>query len=263
MRRTGNRGITLDEGGSGNFVRVTVEDAHEGGVVAVGAPSLVLADATIRRTRALGDGMFGRAIVVQRSNAELTRVHVDEYDDIGVYVGEAEATVSLNDVFIEQGVGQPSDGLHGEGILVHDDGVLRGARVSVEGAREAGVLSGRGAVIELSALEVRGTLPRRCASSTCADSPMGFGLAAVDGALIVVDFASVDSSLCGLFISGTGTMDLAMGRVAGAEIGACLQAADFDVARITDGVAYEDNATNLSATTLPVPTPPDTIPSDM
>ncbi len=96
---------------------------------------------------------------------------------------------------MENGAGSPRDGLLGGGIFVQEDGVVRGSRVAVERAREVGVVALSGGSIELSQIQVRETLPRRCASTTCPDAGLGHGVAAIDGSVTLVDFESVDSAL--------------------------------------------------------------------
>ncbi len=255
VRQTSARGINIELGATASFTRVTVDDSVEVGVACIAGAALTLSDATIRRSRAREDGRFGRAVSVQFATAELTRVHVDDYDNIGVFIGGVDTTALLNDVYVENGAGSPRDGASGDGIYVQEEGVVRGARVAVERAREVGVAALSGASIELSQLQVRETLPRRCAATTCPLVGLGHGVAAVDGSVTLVDFESVDSALCGIFLAGSGTMDLEIGRVAGAKIGACLQVDDYDLSRITDGVDYVDNETSLDSTTLPVPMP--------
>ena len=50
-------------------------------------------------------------------------------------------------------------------------------------------------------------------------------------------------------------VDLSSGEVRENLIGACVQAAGYDVARLTDDVRYIENGTNLDSVELPVPDP--------
>jgi hypothetical protein len=100
---------------------------------------------------------------------------------------------------------------------------------------------------------VTGTLPRRCAETTCAGFGAGIGIAVLDGAeASLARFASTDNALAGLQIATLGTLDAENGRVAGNLVGANVQTEGFDLARITRRVVY-DNEQNLDASALPVP----------
>ena len=46
-------------------------------------------------------------------------------------------------------------------------------------------------------------------------------------------------------------------------MGANIQDAAFDVARLADRVTYLENGTTLDSQSLPIPTPRDTLPVDM
>ena len=58
-------------------------------------------------------------------------------------------------------------------------------------------------------------------------------------------FTIEGAPLCGVQVADGGRLDLADGVVRGSTIGACVQTPDFDLARITTGVVYEENGINV------------------
>lgn len=98
--------------------------------------------------------------------------------------------------------------------------------------------------------------PRPCASTSCPGEPFGTALGAYYGARIeLTGFLLSDADLCGLQVAAAAGVDLRSGIVSGCEIGACVQIDGYDLDRLTDGVAYFDNAVDLQSTTLPIPEP--------
>jgi len=103
-------------------------------------------------------------------------------------------------------------------------------------------------------------LPSPCEQTTCAGYGAGMGLGAYEGATMNVgSFEVADASVCGVHVAGGSSLDLAEGEVRDCTLGACVQVDGYDVSRLTDGVAYRDNGTNLDSTTLPTPDPADNL----
>ena len=110
--------------------------------------------------------------------------------------------------------------------------------------------------VELSDVRVSRTTPVECGSDTCPELSAGTGLGAYAGAMLSVErFVIEEAALCGVHVALFGDLDLAGGIVSGCLIGACVQVEGYDIARLTGGVRYRDNRTQLDTTELPVPDP--------
>jgi hypothetical protein len=214
-----------------------------------------LTDAVVRDTRPQeSDGLLGRAINVQLAGAlDATRLLVDHSVEVGVFASGASSTVTLADAVIRETVGQTSDVSVPNGIGVMRGGGVTGARVVVERSDGAGMTAFDSGTIALEDVSIVDTRPRPCAATTCAEAPIGYGAVAVFGGVLSLErFEVREASLCGVFVE-EGELDLAMGIVEGAEIGACVQTMGYDLARLMREVTYRDNVVNLDTTRLPVP----------
>jgi hypothetical protein len=160
-------------------------------------------------------------------------------------------TASLEDVLVRDVEENLVDGSDGRAIQVQLGARLTGSRVVTERAHGAGIVSAVGSTVELTDARIADTLPSRCTSPMCPG--FGYGAVSAGASLRLVRFALERGAVCGVMVAGGGTVDLANGRVAGSEIGACVQVDGYDLARLMDRVVYEDNVTNLDTTTLPVP----------
>ena len=188
------------------------------------------------------------------ARVEIARAEIAHNRAIGVVLDQPGTTGTLTDVWIHDTLEHGAEGQLGRALSVQ-----RGAVVEVEGAlfeasREASIfIGGTGSDATLSRVAVRGVAPRACVASTCPDNPAGSGVVVREGAVRMSDFLIHDASLCGIQVAFGGQADLRDGEISSSSIGACVQADGFDVARLSDGVVYRDNDTNLDATTLPVP----------
>ncbi len=99
----------------------------------------------------------------------------------------------------------------------------------------------------------------RCATTTCADRPFGYGVTVIDSDATLDRFTIDSVEVCGILLVSIGyrpepaNVDLTNGAVTNSGIGACVQVDGYDLDRLTDGVHYGGNDTNLDITSLPVP----------
>lgn len=166
--------------------------------------------------------------------------------------------LGLTDVSVRSTEGD-ADGRWGDGIVMVDGAVVRGERLRVEDSRRFGVLVANGSDFDGTALTVRRTQPEACRPDRCpTESGYGVGLGTSNGGRARVSRFLVEAStLCGLLVEDGTELDVTDGEVRTAEIGACVQATGYDIARLSTRVAYHDVGRTLDATTLPVPSLPD------
>lgn len=126
------------------------------------------------------------------------------------------------------------------------------SRVAIERCAGAGWLSVEtGTVVTMRDLLVEGTIRPPCGDAVCLP---GTGLASIEGgAFSVTGFRISDNVVCGVQLAAQGALDLVDGEVSRNPIGANVQSAEFDVARLQSGVVYRDNDVTLDASALPVP----------
>ncbi len=228
---------------------------------------VILTDVVVRDIR-LDDttGDAGRAVeVVDGGELTATRSLFASSIEVAIHVANPGSLATLVDVAVTDVTSRRGDGAGGRGINVQLKARLTGSRVAVMRCREFGVLSTQGAVVELEDVLVSGVEYSACGLTTCTSQPFGHGAAAISGSVRLSRFELRDVASCGLLlapISRSGapaSIDLDQGRVTGAVIGACIQIADYEIGRLTQGVEYIGNQTNLDSTTLPVPDAVDSV----
>ncbi len=130
---------------------------------------------------------------------------------------------------------------------------ITGSRITVTDVREHGILTLADGAIELEDVRIARVFETRSGGS-----PFGHGATVIDSRLRLTRFEIVSPDYCGVFLGRNAgaeiDVDLMMGRVEGARIGACVQAPGYDLMRLTDSVEYVDNDVNLDTTSLPTPT---------
>jgi len=253
---SGGRGLVVADEADVEATRLLVADNGGTGVYVSGGATLTLTDAAVRGIES--ETVGGRGVNVQLG-ARLTasRLLVTDSREAAMFIGDAD--VVLRDALVRDTRARASDGVFGRGLNVQGSSTLDAERIRVEASREFGIVATRGASATMRDASIVGTERASCAATTCAARPYGYGAAAVAGALGLSRFEVRDAATCGVFLAGDPTMpgptevDLAEGVVAESEIGACVQVDDYDLMRLTNGVEYRDNTTNLDTTMLPVP----------
>jgi hypothetical protein len=192
--------------------------------------------------------------VTDGADVTLRRVALRQNEEAGLTVAQRGTHVTAEDLLVEETQSRESDGLHGVGIAVFAEAALEGGRISLRDNRQTGlgVLMGGRAV--LTSVEIRGTLERACAATTCAGVGFGSGVVADEGGSVrLTEFAVSDNALCGVRVLRTAGVDLRDGTVSNHPIGANIEDATFDADRLSDQVAYVGNERNLARDTLPPP----------
>jgi len=249
-------GLVVRAGGWADATRMLVERSRVVGILVDGATSAIsLEDVVVRDIEAdEATSHFGRGLNVQDGSLEASRVLLERTRESAIFVAGEGARATLDDAIVRDTRSQLSDGRGGKGLMAQGGAHVEVARAVIERSLGMGVVSLSGAVVMLEDVRVTDTAARDCASTTCAESPFGYGVATWGGTVGMSRFVCARAVLCGVFVDD-GELDLANGEVTGAEIGACVQSESYDVARLTDQVEYRDNGANLDVTALPVPEP--------
>lgn len=254
---TGGWGVSVAVGATVTMQRVLIERNRDVGVLVDSAGTALMAqDLVVRDTAGAAPGAEqGRALGVQLGATLVgQRVVLERSGDVGLVVMDPGTTIEIDDLVVRDVESHQGDATFGRGVLVQSaSAVLR--RVLVERTRDVGVLAlADGAVVDATDVVVRETRLRGCVDTTCAEAGFGHGAGAIEGATMTMTrFVVTGSAACGILLADRAEVDLADGVISGNPIGVCVQIDGYDVARLSQRVALEDNGSNLQATSLPVP----------
>jgi len=253
------RGIDVIDGAQVEVFRAHIAHSHDLGVFAAHPGSrLLLEDAVVRDTVAnAANGDFGRAVSAQEGGRlELVRARLERNRDVAIYARAAGSELVLTDVVVDTVLAQENDGTGGRALNVQEGAAVTWDRGRVTGLREIALfVHGDATTAQLDHVEVTDTGPRLCfIEGTCPErAEAGIGLGSYAGATVRMnEFVISAANACGLQISGDSSTDLMNGLIERSPIGACVQIEGYDLDRLSNNVAY-DNETNLQATSLPVP----------
>jgi len=261
--RTQGRGLSAQDGALLEAERVLVDNNRDVGIFATISATIRVTDAVILDTQTRErDGISGRGFAVQEfSGAEITRALVVRSHDNAIFVGN-DSNVTLEDIVARDTLAE-ENGWHGHGLSAQLNATVEARRIRLEGNTALGVISYAGSDIYLEDALIDGVTEAVCASTTCAETPFGYGAIAVDATLRLSRFALRGSMTCGAFIAHLrASLDLSAGEVSGSQIGACVQVDGYDLTRLMSDVEFRDNGLNLESTTLPVPDPTGTVVPD-
>jgi hypothetical protein len=195
--------------------------------------------------------------VGEGARANATNLLAEDNRETGIGVDGAGSMLTLERVIVRRTESETATGQFGVGLVGQNGASVNVRDGSFADNREIGVSArGDGTVVQLVGIEVRNTAERACATSTCSGAGLGVGLGSYTNAqLDARDFVVDGNALAGVQLAEGGTMDLHAGVVSSNPIGANVQTAGFDQARINDDVVYRDNQRNLDASGLPLPEP--------
>lgn len=260
------RGLVVQDGASAVVRRAVIAQNLETGILVSGraaAASLRLEDVEVRDTAPQqSDGEGGRGLSAQYEvGLELERVRVARCHGVGLHVAGRDGsnpTASLIDVSVSDVAPEIDQGVrdqYGRGLQIEVGAVATGQRIRVERAHEAGVVVFE-AMATLGELAVLDTLAR------ASDDTIGRGLVVQGGAVLTLEGALVELTRdVGIYVSNPASrlsahrLTLRDARARGCADGACVQVDGYVIDRLSDDVRYQDNGTNLEATSLPVPDP--------
>jgi len=252
-------GLNIEAGAQAELDRVVVADNQVLGIyISDEGTMATLRDVIVRdMLPATDDSSGGRGINIQMG-ARFTgeRILLERTRDVAFFVSSPGTVATVSDIAVLSTASREDDGTGGHGLHVQRMGQMSVARALVRSSHAIGAVAMDFAVSTLEDVWIEDVEPKECASTTCPDSPFGYGIASV-ATTTVRGFHVEDASFCGVFVARVdeGSLDLENGVVAGAPIGACIQIDGYDLGRLMNDVEFLDNETNLDTTELPVPEP--------
>ncbi len=254
------RSLSSQLGGRLELERVSVARSRVCGASAHGPDAQIsFADVVIDGVSGADlDGSSSRAIEAFEAS-ELTgaRVAVVDGGGFGLLIGDEGSQATLEDLVFQGLAGDGASGAWGHGVHAQTGASVELDRVRVQRAHGFGALATSRATLTVNDLRVDQIDPWTCAEDGCTDgASFAHGAAAYTGATLRLSAFDIrGAALCGLYVGEGADADASTGVVGSCEIGACVAEPSFDTGRISDGVQYVDNGSNLDARSLPVPEP--------
>lgn len=252
-------GLQVSRGSTVTLERVRVARSERLGLFVVGPGSAVTgADVTVSDGRCNeGDRQNGVGAAIQEGGVmTLSRVAFLRNATVGLQLSDPGSTATLEDLLVEETASDLALGAFGRGFQVQGGARLVVRRGLVRRNADVGGLVLGGASATLDDLLLWDTSKAACVLDGRCSDVGGIGLAVVqDAGVRLARFELVGAASCGLQLGQGGVADLESGLVAENEIGVAVLDPDFDTSRLSSGVVYEKNVTNLSAKTLAVPLP--------
>lgn len=238
-------------GAGAELTRFVVERAAIVGISASFGGDIVGSDVVVSEgTGRTSDGDYGYGVFASvGARIELLRVRASDNRVVGVGA-DTQSALLLEDALVERTQADPM-GRYGHGLQLETSASATVSNMEVRQSRDIGVMVSS-ASLDATGLRVIDTRAQACADSGCPGAGVGVG-SYLDSNVVISDFVVSGSALCGIQLARDGAMDLHQGEVAFSPIGANVDVAGFDVARLSDRVVYHDNERNLDSVNLPVP----------
>lgn len=249
------RAVEVGSGAFCSLERAGLSNTHEAGLKALGSDiTLHLTD--VRVDTVLGsvaNGEFGRGLDLGGGVvATLERVAISNAGDVGLFVVGDNTEVTASDCSVRDTQGERGSGMEGRAVAVQRRSMLSVNGLDVVDARSVGISVVDGAHMEAQRLRMRGVAA--CSGSACADEPAGHGvLVSGQSSASFADFDMADIDACAVVLAEQSELDLQEGRVANARAGVCVQVDGYDLARLTEAVAYENVDTPISTESVALP----------
>jgi hypothetical protein len=232
-------------------VRLSTLNGLGAGAIQEGT-TLTITDSWIRDPRIISETLRAQALELGLgASGSADRFLATGCRGACILVTDAATTLTLGDATITD-VTEGLDERNGRALQAQSGALVMGERVAVARAREVAMLVAD-AELRVADLTITDTRETACAP-TCDSAGIGLG-AYIGGVATVTRFRIADNVLAGVQVAEDGAMDLADGVISGHLVGANVQVAGYDVARLSVRVRYESNGTNLDSTELPVPPP--------
>ncbi len=252
-------GLQVSSGGTVTLRRVRVSRSERGGIFVVGTGSTVTgSDLLVVDGRCNeGDRRDGIGAVLDHGGAmTLTRVAIQRNATLGLQLSDPGTIANLEDLLIEDTSSDLAAGVFGRGFQVQGEARLSVNRGVLQGNADVGGFVLGGAMATLQDVAVWDTRKAACVLDGRCSDVGGIGLIVEQDANVgLTRFELVGSALCGLEIGQGSAADLDTGLVAENAIGVAVLDPGFDSSRLSNGVIYEKNGTNLSSRSLAVPLP--------
>lgn len=231
--------------------RVRVVDAAAGAYVVQSESILTGRDLSVWNVEARGLSGVG-LYLSDDVEATVTRLSIERATEAAI-IANASTRLTLAHALVRDTRGNVATGEFGRGLELLEGSSLELAHARFEMQREVALIfsGGRATLRDVRILD---TEERGCVATTCPGQGGGIGLGVYRDAIVDVEGFAIDgAALCGVQIGIGGQLDLRDGEIARAAVGACVQVPDYDLARLTSGVAYRDNGTSVQATSHYIP----------
>lgn len=244
--------VTLD------LARVEIAEPASGATIRGPGTTARIADLSLHDTTGADAGGFGLAFgnggMLTLERAAITNTLV-----AGLLLNGAGTTATIDDAVVSSTQSWGAMQQWGRGIDVAGGASVELRRVVVEGNHEVQIaVSDASSRLDVTDARLSSAMARPCAETSCRDEAGGTALGAYyGGALTARRFAVDGAALCGVQVAFDATLDAAEGSVQRTLVGACVQVADYDLARVTGTVTYSENGTNVQSEGIYVPAPID------
>ena len=231
------------------------ESEGQGLLAGGGLTRLDVTDLVVEGTVPARDGIGGYgAVIVDGANVTMDRAWLHDNREAAIAV--QAALLSGSDLTIEDTISRTSDGEGGRGLIIQQGASTMLSRLRIARSHDLGIaVAGEGSIAQIDHASIQDTRSRRCLDG---DICGGIGIASyLSGRIEMSHFAISESALCGVLLAADGQIDLRSGHVVGNDIGVCLQVPGYDLERLRDEVAYEQNGRAIDSTDLPIPITPD------
>jgi hypothetical protein len=244
------RGFSAVDGSRASVTRATVHGHHDIAVMVASSSEVVVSDLVVGPPER-GASTDGRVIQAQESaTGTFSRIAASGFRYAAI-VCVQDTSCTLSDVSFVDGYREELTWARG---LLALDAVVDVERMEILSATSLGV-----GLVDCEATIGDVVIADVARCEVDCDYVGGSGIFVSGGSATVDGFAIRDASLCGVHLAEAGTLDLTNGTVRGAEIGVCLFSEDYDLMRLTEGVVFEDNVTNLDTLMLPTPSVSDAL----
>lgn len=193
------------------------------------------------------DGELGTGVEIE-NHAEFVvdRLHLSRSRGVGLFVDDG-ATMSGNDVFVQEVLPRASNGGYGRGMEISDGSRVDLTRVKIDRAKNVGLLAlDRGTEVILFDLSVTNTERSECFGFSCNTAIADGVISMLEASVEVKRFLIADNLQYGLRVVNRSRLHVEDGLVSGHPVGAQIIVDDFDLLEITRNVTFSDNVLAFS-----------------
>ncbi len=244
------RGFSAVDGSSASISRATINGHHDIAVMVAASADMVVSDLLVGPPEP-GLSTDGRVIQAQESaTGTFSRIAASGFRYAAVTCVQ-DTTCTLSDVSFLNGYREELTWARG---LLTLDATVDVERMEVVSPTSLGIglLTSNATIRDVEIADVA-----RCEVDCTYVG--GTGVFVNGGSVTIDGFAIDGASLCGVHLADMGELDLNDGTVSGSQIGVCVFSEGYDLMRLSSGVVFSDNTTNLDTLTLPTPSVSDAL----
>ncbi len=247
-------GLAVAGGAKLSATRVVVERSATFGVAAQDATTqLELTDVAVRSTKVSSQGDLGSGLsLALGARASVRRLLSQDNHASGIFVASPGSTADLEDVTVRDTHGE-ANGQMGEALQVQQGGTVTLRRALFERCHEIGLMAYLDATVTGSEVTVRETLESECPAERCT-ARGGAGVVSGGSSRVRLErFLLEHNASVGIQVFEDAGADLSDGQISYNPIGAAVSVDGFDVSRLENGVAFENNEVRLYSAFVPLP----------